>query len=350
MSKTEKLTQFFEQLRGKGNPTAEDIRNAAAATGNIAEILPEILSYAAGMGIDATAELADLTQAQEKTKAENAGLVAIAAPVNRPRFERIGNAVIEPITWVVKGILESGALCMIFGDSGTCKSFITVALSACIATGQDFYSHPVKKGAVYYIAVEGGVGIVRRFRAWSQENRSITDAPLYRFAGAVNLLDGTRVLINALEEAINGESEPPVMAVIDTWSRSLAGDDSSTESAAVGLHELDIIRAKFSGLAIVIVHHTGHQAKDRARGASLIHAAVDSEFRVEKKDGTIIFTNTKSKESELLPPMVFKPKKVKLLMDDGAVLKNDDGEAETSVILDTATSEQNNPGSEWDQV
>jgi hypothetical protein len=63
--KTEKLKHFFEQLRGNGNPTAQDIRNAAAATGNITEILPGILGYAAGMGINADAELNDLTRARE---------------------------------------------------------------------------------------------------------------------------------------------------------------------------------------------------------------------------------------------------------------------------------------------
>jgi hypothetical protein len=70
LNKAEKLKQFFEQLRGKENPTAQDIRNAAAATGNVAEILPEILAYAEGMGIDAAADLADFTNAQEKTRQE----------------------------------------------------------------------------------------------------------------------------------------------------------------------------------------------------------------------------------------------------------------------------------------
>jgi hypothetical protein len=72
VSNTEKLKQFFEQMRGNGNPTAQDIRNAAAATGNVAEILQEILSYAAGMGIDAAAELADFTSAHERARQEKA--------------------------------------------------------------------------------------------------------------------------------------------------------------------------------------------------------------------------------------------------------------------------------------
>ena len=254
----------------------------------------------------------------------------------RPHFERIGNAAITPISWIAKGILESGALSMIFGDSGTFKSFIAIALSACIATGHKFYGHPVKKGAVFYIAAEGGAGIIRRFRAWSQEYAiNIKNAPLYRYTGAVNLCEAAETLINALEDVIEGETETPILAVLDTWSRGLGGDDSDTSAATEGLHKLDTIRSQFPGLAIVIVHHTGHREKSRARGAYLLHAAVDSEFRIEKQtNGNIIFTNTKSKESELLPPMIFKARGVKLLADDGRFLLNDNKEIETSAILE----------------
>jgi hypothetical protein len=226
---------------------------------------------------------------------------------------------------------------MIFGDSGTFKSFIAIALSGCIATGREFYGHSVKRGAVYYIAAEGSAGIIRRFRAWSQENCvNIIDAPIYRYTGAVNLLDAADILINALEDAIESENEPPALAIIDTWSRALTGDDSDTISAAAGLHKLDTIRMKFSGLAILVIHHTGHANKERARGASLLHAAVDSEYRIEKdKNGNIIFTNTKSKESELLPPIAFKARGVKLLADYGeGYLLNENGEIETSAVLD----------------
>ena len=68
--KNEKLKQFFEQLRGKGNPIAQDILNAAAATGNVEEITTEILCYAAGFGIDVAEALSDLIKAQDKAQQE----------------------------------------------------------------------------------------------------------------------------------------------------------------------------------------------------------------------------------------------------------------------------------------
>jgi len=89
----------------------------------------------------------------------------------QPHFERIGNAVITPIVWIIKGIIEAGGFGMIYGDSGTFKTFLSVAMAACVSLGVDFYGYRVKKGAVYYIAAEGSAGLIRRFRAWAQENR-----------------------------------------------------------------------------------------------------------------------------------------------------------------------------------
>jgi RecA-family ATPase len=229
---------------------------------------------------------------------------AIEADKKRPHFERIGGAAIVPTNWIVKGFLESGALGMVFGDSGTYKSFLSVDLAASIATGTPFFGMKTKRGAVYYIAAEGQGGIIRRFRGWAQERGIlINDAPLYRYTGGVDLISSADVLSTALDEAIEEETEPPALAIIDTWARAIGGDDSDTNTAAEGLSKVDAIRARFPEMAVLLVHHTGHANKERARGASLLHAAMDSEFRLEiDKERNIVLTNTKAKETEPLPP------------------------------------------------
>jgi hypothetical protein len=261
---------------------------------------------------------------------------AVENDKRRPCFERIGGADITPILWRVKKFLEADAVGMIYGDSGTYKSFLSVALAACIGTGKNFYGMPVKKGAVYYIAAEGAGGLKRRFRAWGQENAPTNEAPLYRYKGAVNLLEAADVLRNCLEEAVSEEPEPPALAMVDTWSQALGGgDDSDTEASSKGLARLREIKALFPGLSILIIHHTGHANKDRARGWSGLHAAMDCEYRLElDKDKNIILTNTKAKESELLPPIAFRPRSVKLIDDNGGYILNEDGEIETSIVLD----------------
>ena len=253
-----------------------------------------------------------------------------------PRFVKIGGAAIKPIQWLIRGFLETGSLAMIFGDSGTLKTFLIIAACCCIATGRAFFGMKVQHpGAVYYVAAEGQHGLIRRFHAWSQENLPILDAPIYRFDGIVNLSIAADILLKALEAVIAEEKAPPVLVVIDTWARSLGSDDCDTTAAAEGLGKLDFIRSKFPEICILVVHHTGHANKERARGASLLHAAVDSEYRLEKdKSGNIILTNTKSKESELLPPMAFRPRRVNLIGEDGNFISGDDFEIETSVVLE----------------
>ena len=63
----------------------------------------------------------------------------------------------------------------------------------------------------------------------------------------------------------------------------------------------DAIRRKY-GSTILVVHHTGHSDKSRARGAIALKAALDAEYRLEKAD-SLILTATKMKDAETPPPM-----------------------------------------------
>lgn len=271
-----------------------------------------------------------------REEAERKAISEILKKRKPPKFVKIGGAQIKPIRWIVKNLIEAGSLCMIFGDSGTYKSFLSVALASCVATGKDFYGMPIRyKGAVYYIAAEGQTGIIRRFRAWGQENCRIDQAPLYRYTGNVNISMAADILENDLKAAIEVEPAPPTLAIIDTWSRALGSDDSDTTAAAEGLSKIDAIRNKYSDMAFVIVHHTGHSNKDRARGASLLHAAVDLEYKLElDKNKYIVVSNTKNKDSEPIAPIAFKPRTIELLHDDGKRILNEDGEIEVSAVLD----------------
>jgi hypothetical protein len=69
MTRTEKAKLFFEQLPEK--PTIRDYRNAAAATGNVSDIVDVITGHAQAHGVDTAAELADLIKAQETARQES---------------------------------------------------------------------------------------------------------------------------------------------------------------------------------------------------------------------------------------------------------------------------------------
>ncbi|MDR1100389.1 MAG: helicase RepA family protein [Treponema sp.] len=250
--------------------------------------------------------------------------------LHKPHFERVTTADIKPVAWIVKKIIERGTLALVFGDSGTGKSLFAISLAASIATGTEFFGYPIKRpGAVLYIAGEGTSGLSRRFYAWEiARGVSLNNAPIFRYTGAANLIDRPEELSLAIEAHIEEHGEPR-MVILDTWARTMGGDDSSPQDAATALANLDLIRARCPELTIVIVHHNGHAAKDRARGWSGLFAAMDSVYRLEKFDTRIVVTNTKQKEDAPVQPLAFNIRGVELR---GVI--NEDGEQEYSAYCE----------------
>ncbi|GHU94297.1 hypothetical protein FACS189479_06860 [Spirochaetia bacterium] len=230
------------------------------------------------------------------------------AAARRPHFERINTSKIPPLLWVVKKWIEKGSLNLIFGDSGTGKSFIAIFLAACVSIGVDFFGYKIRRpGAVVYIAGEGVAGLSRRFKAWEEFTKhSLKDAPIYRYTGVANLLEAATELLTALNN-FTVDRDPPILAILDTWAAVLGGDDSNPGDSLEGQAALYKIREKYPDLAILIVHHTGNGEKNRARGAYSLTAAMDTVFKVEKdKNDQLVIANTKNKEDVPLSPMAYK--------------------------------------------
>jgi hypothetical protein len=78
------------------------------------------------------------------------------------------------------------------------------------------------------------------------------------------------------------------------------------ESPNKFIFSIDVhIRIPFS-CCVLIVHHTGHNDKDRARGAMALKGALDAEYCIRKKNELISMTATKMKDSELPPTISFR--------------------------------------------
>lgn len=112
-----------------------------------------------------------------------------------PRFPRVwlddATAAIEA-DYLVKGVIERGRLCLIFGPSGDGKTFFTADLAGHIAVGMPWRERRTKKGLVVYVAAEAGASILRRFYAWREHHMG--DAreghiPLSIITRGINLLN-----------------------------------------------------------------------------------------------------------------------------------------------------------------
>lgn len=189
-----------------------------------------------------------------------------------------------PVNWQVEGLIEANTTGVLFGDPGSYKSFLAIDLALHCATGQRWHGANVKQGPVAYIVGEGHNGLARRFSAWfNHHNETPEHAPIVVSSCAAPLTDEDTA--EAVSEAIEQsfKETPPAMIIIDTLARNFgAADENSTTDMGRFVDNVDrLLRAKF-GCCVLIVHHTGHSNKDRARGASPLLGGSDFQYRVDK--------------------------------------------------------------------
>jgi hypothetical protein len=219
------------------------------------------------------------------------------------KFVAVGDLQFHPPEYIVQDLIETESLGLIFGDPGCGKSFIAVDLALSVATGADFHGRATTQGPVFFIAGEGHNGLARRFAAWAQENGTkLTDVPLFKSERAAQFLDmANAAAVAAAVDNLASVHGRPALIVIDTVARNFgAGDENSTQSMGEFITAIDDLKARYPGCTVLLIHHSGHADKQRARGAMALKGALDFEFRAEKDGPRMMMTNTKTKDAE--PP------------------------------------------------
>ena len=175
------------------------------------------------------------------------------------------------IKWLVKNLIPADSMGMLFGASGTFKSFLALDLCLSVANGKAWTGRKTDFGAVGYMAAEGGAGIYKRIVAWQD---GIPPPPNFHVC-TVPLLLSAKDEIAALRASIIALPEIPKLIVIDTLSQTFAGDENSSSDIASYLRMINSeIREPF-GATVLVIHHSGHSASERPRGSSAITANVD---------------------------------------------------------------------------
>lgn len=234
--------------------------------------------------------------------------------------------------YIIAELIETDTLGLMFGDPGCGKSFLAVDIALSVATGTPFHGRDTKQGAVFFIAGEGHNGLARRFAAWSQARGvPLAGVPLFKSERAAQFLDGASA--KAVADAVAGLAEQhgsPALIIIDTLARNFgAGDENNTKDMSEFVVAVDDLKARFPGCSVLIVHHSGHAAKERARGAMALKGALDCEYRVEKEGRAMKLVNTKMKDAEPPQDVFFSLKQVDL-----------DGIAKSAVLEATEAPER----------
>jgi len=228
---------------------------------------------------------------------------------------------VQPPDWVIKSVLEKDSLSLLYGSPKSGKSFISISMAASVSLGVPWYEHKTKSGLIIYLAGEGQRGIARRLLAWQEFHGYDLKQSKFHFStrGAQLLNDDESLLLRdeilTLQDHYN---EPPSLVVIDTLARNFGpGNENSTEDMNRFVNSIDRYLREEFGAAILLVHHTGHAAESRARGSSVLPAAIDWSYQITREDDPDVtmyldFEQTMIKDGKPLPDMRFEFQEVNL--------------------------------------
>lgn len=227
-----------------------------------------------------------------------------------------------PVEWIVKGVLPSQGIAVVFGPSGSGKSFLVLDMLQSLAFGREWFGQRVKPCSVTYIALEGEAGLAGRVKAY-RIYHGVTSPNIVYLAQPFGLLNADDIndLVLAIKTAGTGD-----VVVIDTLSRATPGSDEN-DSKAMGsiVAAAKLLQEALGGL-VLLIHHTGKDASRGMRGHSLLHAALDCAIEVKRNGDNREWVIAKSKDGEDGASHPFRLEVVHLENDS-------DGDAVTSCVV-----------------
>lgn len=179
--------------------------------------------------------------------------------------------------YLVKGLLASTGLAVVWGPPKCGKSFWAVDVGMHIALGWEYRSRRVQQAPVVYIALEGQHGLPARIEAF-RRHHNVTEAPFYLILVRLDLIAGVVALIADIKSQI-GDVMPGAV-FLDTLNRSLVGSESKDEDMARYLAAADRLGVELR-CAVILVHHCGIDAT-RPRGHTSLTGSVESQLAVKR--------------------------------------------------------------------
>ena len=209
---------------------------------------------------------------------------------------------LPPPEWLIDGYLTRNSLALLYGPSGTYKTFLGIDMALHLATGSWWNGQQITRpSTVLYVIAEGVAGIGARLNAWQTHHRIYNldnHQPITWLPRAINLSDPIEA--GALTD-IAGRLEPDLI-VIDTLARCTVGaEENSAKDMGIVVEHLDHIRRN-TRACILSIHHTGKDAANGARGSSALRAAMDTELEMAAGD-PLVLKVTKQKDAAETSPL-----------------------------------------------
>lgn len=208
--------------------------------------------------------------------------------------------------WCIKGLLPLKGVVCLYGEPGSCKSFLGVDMLAQLnrwtpdrEEPQTYFGFRIARSCeALYVPFEGQGGVPRRIEAW----RKHYDRPMgVKFVmHKWNLADPLR--LNEFIQGLKEQAWGTGVIMLDTLLAGFVGiNENTSEGMGVAIEAANRLAYELDCL-VILVHHSGKDASKGSRGHSSLRGAVDVEIECRKYIGggkhDREFVLTKVKEGE----------------------------------------------------
>lgn len=207
---------------------------------------------------------------------------------------------VQDPAWLIPGVLPASGVGMLYGQSGSYKSFLALDMALCLAFGiPGQWGAPPVKNDVLFLAGEGSIATAKkRWPAWMQwqdvqfrnDHRMIVKDRVPFFTDT----DGWDNIKIDLAEL----GAKPALIVIDTLARLTTGMDENTAKDATLITTFMESLARHYECFVLAVHHEGKDAKRGARGSSAFYANMDVVLSTRKCQGGTELRSLKQKDAD----------------------------------------------------
>lgn len=212
--------------------------------------------------------------------------------------------------WLIKPIIPETGLVMIYGASGSYKSFFALDMALDLS-----HQH-----SVIYVAAEGESGYKRRVSAW-RKHRNCPGGAIRFCMGAVNMFDGDELLY--FQESISKYS--PKLVIVDTLQMCIGAANENDGRDMKRIVDGCKALGRDLGCAVVLVHHTNKEGVYE-RGWGGLRNSADTLIKLNREDEIVRVSCEKTKDEAPFRAYYLAPLPVQLGLDD-------DGEPVQSLVL-----------------
>jgi hypothetical protein len=208
----------------------------------------------------------------------------------KPVFTRMVESDVDElpdIAFRIQCILPESGVTLVYGPSGTGKTFFGYHMAQCLAHNMYWFRRRVAGCKVLYVYAEGRLGLKLRQRAWYLHHQRTSSGNLTFIPMPVQILSQQEILIDTIKEMIANGEKPDVI-IIDTFSNCTSGVDQNLQKEVEPvLHVCHDIRDTYD-LQIVLIHHTNKE--DGFNGSQAFKNHVDTMLKLtaDKTDTSLL--------------------------------------------------------------